>query len=312
MNSQAFMTMTQLARRPEELEKTEQYLKENLMRFLKRGEKVLICFPNREPDAVSGLMEKAVTKAGGVPLFWGPDFRWKALLRLAFIHRPSVIIGPPLVLLGLTKISRAAGTPLSVRHVLTAGYPCMDWMKDGIIRGLDCTIWGVFGPGTGAVVAGFSCGKSKGVHLRADMYDAQIVDKEGNVLPDGQKGDLVLIRRDDPSVRYLTQEQAALDRAQCPCGCTDPRLLDLQAGVGADRDLEELSCMLHSWTSILDCRVRKGPYGLELEVITFPGEKLPVFPTCAKRVVRAWNPEKDEPFWYSPRPANEPLFEENH
>ena len=312
MTHDAFIKMTQRARQPEELAKTVTYLKENLSRFIKQGEKVLICFPNREPDAISGLLEKAVADAGGIPIFWGPDFRWKALLRLAFSHRPSVIIGPPLVILGLTKLSRAAGTPLSVRHVVTAGYPCMDWMKDGIIRGLDCTIWGVFGPGTGAIVSGFSCGKSRGVHLRREIYDAQIVSEAGEKLPEGKLGNLILFRRDDPNVRYLTQEQAVLDSSPCPCGCTDPRVTDLQSGSGVDKELEELSNMLHSWTSILDCRVRKSSCGLELEVITFPGEKLPTFPTCAKRIVRPWNPDVDEPFWYAPRPSNEPIIEEKH
>ena len=308
MSNAAFARLTDRARKPEERKATAAYLTENLKRFVKNGEKVLICFPNREPDAISGLLEKAVVDAGAVPLFWGPDFRWKALLRLAFSHRPNVIIGPPLVLLGLTKISRAAGTPLSVRHVVTAGYPCLDWMKDGIIRGLDCTIWGVFGPGTGAIVSGFSCGKSSGVHLRSDLYDAQIMDERGEPAPEGALGDLILWRKDEPQTRFVTQERARLSTDPCPCGCDSPRLWDLQADKGADQSIVELRSTLHQWTSILDCKIQKGESGLELEVITFPGEKLPVFPACAKRIVRPWDPEKDEPFWYAPRPANEMFF----
>ena len=39
-----------------------------------------------------------------------------------------------------------------------------------------------------------------------------------------------------------------------------------------------------------------GIYGLELEIVKFPGEKLPKLPDCAKLILRSWNPELDEPF----------------
>ncbi len=61
-------------------------------------------------------------------------------------------------------------------------------------------------------------------------------------------------------------------------------------------ELTELHEKLLQWSSILDCRMAKTEYGLELELVAFPGEKLPKLPTAAKRIVRAFNPETDEPF----------------
>ena len=51
----------------------------------------------------------------------------------------------------------------------------------------------------------------------------------------------------------------------------------------------------------MDCRLNKGECGLEVEMIVFPGEKLPKLPNAAKRVIRPWDPETDEPFWYIPQ-----------
>jgi len=62
-------------------------------------------------------------------------------------------------------------------------------------------------------------------------------------------------------------------------------------------DIARLSGHLHRWTSILDCRVTRGDYGLELEIVTFPGEKLPKLPSCAKQVVRPWDPEREVPLF---------------
>lgn len=50
------------------------------------------------------------------------------------------------------------------------------------------------------------------------------------------------------------------------------------------------------WTSILDCRVEKTAAGLELELVVFPGERLPKLPSCARLVVRNWDPDRDVPF----------------
>ena len=63
-------------------------------------------------------------------------------------------------------------------------------------------------------------------------------------------------------------------------------------------ELVELGQQLHSWTSILDCRVARGEAGLEIEIVCFPGEKLPKLPNAAKLIIRPYNPKSDEPFTY--------------
>ncbi len=63
-----------------------------------------------------------------------------------------------------------------------------------------------------------------------------------------------------------------------------------------DPVLEQLRAELHGWSSILDCSVYRGGYGLELELVVFPREKLPALPSCARQVVCAWDPERDVPF----------------
>lgn len=53
---------------------------------------------------------------------------------------------------------------------------------------------------------------------------------------------------------------------------------------------------LLSWSSILDFRVSRTESGVVLEVVAFPGEKMPELPSCAKLILRQWNPETDAPF----------------
>lgn len=298
MEHRDFDELINMAGTPEGLSASVNYLTEKLS-FLKPKENVLICFTRNAPEEIGSLFEKAIAACGAVPVFWEKDYRWKTLLRQAFSNRVTTVIGPPLVVLGLGKIARYKNTPLSVRNVITAGYPCTDWMIEGINRCFDCNTSGCFTPGS-QLVCGFSCDKSDGVHLRDDVYGIEIVDGEGNLCADGQLGDMVVFAKENPSVRYPLGEQARLEKTPCACGCASPRLLDMQTGKISDLQLDSLTQKLISWTSVLDCRLRKGTYGLELELVVFPGEKLPKLPAAAKRVVRPWDPEKDEPFYYRP------------
>ncbi len=304
--------MAAMAEEPAMQADTIAYLAAHLCKFVKKGDSVLICFSDHSPGNISWLMEQAVKECGGVPVIWGPDRRWKTLLQQAFYSRAKTIIGLPLVILGLTKLKKYNGVPLYIRNVVTAGYPCLDWMIDGIIDGLDCSSWGSFGLGESGVVAGFSCGKSRGVHLREDVYGIDILDDTGNVLPVGETGEMVLYLKSDPGVRFPLGEQGRLEMTACACDRTACRLMDMYPGITKDDDLTELGQYLHSWTSVLDCRLKKGDYGLEMELVVFPGEKLPKLPSAARQVIRPWNPKHDEPFPYVPAVKNGIFSEESH
>lgn len=304
MDRSAYWKIAELAMEPQAQEKTIAYLTEHLRHFLRKQERVLICFLEHKAGNLSWLMEQAVRRCDATPVVWGPDHRWKTLLQQAFFSKATAIIGPPLILLGLAKLKRQSGTPLYIRRCITAGYPCLDWMIDGIVRGFDCEMGGCFTMGESGVVAGFACGRSWGVHLREEEYGVDIVDADGKCLPVGQIGEMVLYPKDLPHFRYPMGENARLVLDKCVCGSSAPRLLEMSPGSAADRELEEFQQYLHSWTSVLDCRVARSENGLEIEIICFAGEQLPKLPLAAKRIIRPWNPKNDEPFWYAPTLKN--------
>lgn len=216
-----------------DMEGTARCIAEKMRAFLKKGARVLICFEDSE-GTVGGLFRRAVELCEAVPVFWGPDRRWKALLKQAFFCKAGTVIGPPLLILGLTKLSRAMATPLYVRHAVIAGDSCGGWMTDGIANGLDCRVLEL-----------------------------------SNL------------------VTFSTIPQ------------TDAQLL----AVGDE---------IIRWSSVLDCRMRKGPGGLEIEIVVFPGEKLPRLPSCARLTVRAWEPETDVPFCISDDWTNHDFSGESH
>lgn len=304
MKRAAYRKIVELGMNPQARARTVDYLAEHLGHFLKKQERVLICFPESGENTLSGVMADAVRQCGGIPVVWESDHRWKTLLQQAFFSKVTAIIGPPLILLGLSKLKRQSRTPLYIRRVITAGYPCLDWMIEGLVKGFDCEVGGCFTLGESGVVAGFACGHSWGVHLREEEYGVDIVDHEGHSLPAGEIGEIVLYPRENPELRYSLGENARLEIRTCKCKSSAPRLLEMSYGSAVDKDLAELGQYLQSWTSVLDCRLHKSESGLEMEIICFAGEKLPKLPTAAKLVVRPWNPKSDTPFPYAPAMEN--------
>lgn len=296
-----FDILRDMAVQPQAQEATVAYLSEKLSCFLKKMDTVLICCPEQETGGLSHLMEQAVLRCDAIPVVWGADHRWKSLLRLAFSSRASTIISTPIITLGLAKLRSFYSIPLFIRNVVTVGYPSQDWIIDGIRRGLDCTDWGCFGIGTSGVVAGFSCPNVQGIHLRDEEYRVEIVDENGVVLPEDEDGEMVLSPVTAPDLRYFMGENACLHTGRCICGSTKPLLANIHPGrTEADTDLYELGRVLMSWSSILDCRLCKGRHGLELELVTLPGGRLPKLPTAAKQSIRVFDPEIDEPLPYDP------------
>lgn len=293
-----YQKLHELQTTPEALEKTVDYLADRLGQFLRANQRVLICYPRATPHSFGAILERAVEKCGCTPVFWGPDYRWKALLRQAFSMHLETVLGPPLVVLGLMKMARATATPLYISNAMLAGYPFSSWMVEGIRRGLDCRIWGCYSIGPGPVVVGFGCNQAAGIHIREELFEASIVDDQGRALPDPQRGRLLLTygKGTEDELVYDTEETAKLLHQPCVCGCDAPRVIETIYAGNDDPARKILEERLLAWSSILDYRVEKTPFGTSLELVVFQGEPLPQIPDCAKLLIRPWDPERDEPF----------------
>lgn len=79
--------------------------------------------------------------------------------------------------------------------------------------------------------AGFECRHHTGVHLNIDLCPLYVADADGNPLPMGASGEVVvsnLVNRATVLLNYRLGDIAALLPDQCPCGRSLPLLSDLQ------------------------------------------------------------------------------------
>ena len=77
----------------------------------------------------------------------------------------------------------------------------------------------ISGPGVA-----FECSEQTGMHINEDHFIAEIIDpKTGEVLPDGEKGELVftsITKQAFPLIRYRTKDICVLTHEKCSCGRT--------------------------------------------------------------------------------------------
>lgn len=81
----------------------------------------------------------------------------------------------------------------------------------------------ISGPGVS-----FECSAQTGMHINEDHFIAEIIDPQtGEVLPDGEKGELVftsITKEAFPLLRYRTRDICVLSHEECPCGRTHVKM----------------------------------------------------------------------------------------
>lgn len=81
----------------------------------------------------------------------------------------------------------------------------------------------ISGPGVS-----FECSAQTGMHINEDHFIAEIIDPNtGEVLPDGEKGELVftsITKEAFPLLRYRTRDICVLTREKCSCGRTHVKM----------------------------------------------------------------------------------------
>ena len=107
--------------------------------------------------------------------------------------------------------------------------PWTQEMRESIEKTLGIKAYDIYGLTelSGPGVA-FECSEQNGMHINEDHFVAEIINPEtGEVLPEGEKGELVFTALDKeafPVIRYRTRDICVLSRKKCSCGRTHIRM----------------------------------------------------------------------------------------
>ncbi len=103
--------------------------------------------------------------------------------------------------------------------------PWTEEMRRSIEETLGIKAYDIYGlTETSGPGVSFECEEQTGMHINEDHFLAEIIDPDtGEVLPEGEKGELVFTSLDKeafPLLRYRTRDICVLSRKKCSCGRT--------------------------------------------------------------------------------------------
>ena len=221
--------------------------------MLAAGEKCFIAFPFTGSFGLGDLIAKAVERLGGVPIRAGFGQTWREMCSLVRQTKPETYIGFPVTLLSL---ARMYGSDFPVQRALVSGDACPEGVMEELEKILGSKLYPHYGSRECGLGGAVTCTAFEGMHIRENHIIPEIVDEHGNVLPDGEYGELVLttIGADAmPLIRYRTGDYTRI-LPPCKCGGVTKRLGRVSRKEDAI-SIEKMDSELFGISALVDYRV---------------------------------------------------------
>ena len=128
---------------------------------------------------------------------------------------------------------------ISLKAGIFGAEPWTEEMRRGIEKALGIKAYDIYGlTETSGPGVSFECSEQTGMHVNEDHFLPEIIDPDtGEVLPEGEKGELVFTSLDKeafPLLRYRTRDICVLSRKKCSCGRT---LIKMAKPMGRSDDM---------------------------------------------------------------------------
>lgn len=218
--------------------------------MLNPGEKCCIAFPFTGPFGLGDLIAQAVERLGGVPVKAGFGQTWEELCSLVRETRPETYIGFPVTLLSLIRMYDG---DFPIRRALVSGDACPKGVMEELEKALRSKLYPHYGSRECGLGGAVTCPVFEGMHLRENHILPEIVDENGNVLPEGEYGELVITTiglEAMPLIRYRTGDFTRI-LPPCPCGGVTKRL-DTVSRKEGEISIEVLDSALFAIPELVD------------------------------------------------------------
>lgn len=239
---------------PRDTEFTVGFFAAGISEMLGPGEKCFIAFPFTGPFGLGDLIAQAVERLGAIPVRAGFGQSWQEMIDLMKETQPETYIGFPVTLLSL---GRLYGEDFPVQRALVSGDACPAGVMGALEKMLGSKLYPHYGSRECGLGGAVTCPAHEGMHLRENHIIPEIIDEKGNVLPDGEYGELVLttIGADAmPLIRYRTGDYTRI-LPPCPCGGITRRLDTVSRREGMI-SIENLDSVLFQIPELVDYRIK--------------------------------------------------------
>ena len=185
----------------------------------------------------------------------------------------------------------------SIKRALISGDACPETVMKAIEKILGTPLWPHYGSREMGLGGAICCQAHEGMHMRENHCITEIIDKEGNVLPDGQWGELVITTigmEAQPLIRYRTGDHTRIIPGKCICG-SEVRRLDFVRRIDQSKSMREMDELLFQFPELVDYCVRSvgGKKEITALFISDNGEEL-IRNVCAEKNIISLDCRKAE------------------
>ncbi|MCR5174826.1 MAG: AMP-binding protein [Oscillospiraceae bacterium] len=205
-------------------DRTRDYFAEGLTELICPGDIVLSGFPNTDANSLGGLLSSAVTAIGAEIFCVTGRESYREMADLAVTAGCTVYVGPPVLLLSLLRIMKERS---SLRRALISGDLCPPAVRSACEEMLGTRVFAHYGLRESGLGGAMECQAHEGMHIRENDLIFEVIGPEGEALPDGIWGELVLTSiglEAMPLFRYRTGDRGRILPGRCACGSAVKRL----------------------------------------------------------------------------------------
>ena len=208
---------------PADQELTIDFFQQGMSTLAGPGDRVLILLPGERIGSVGDLLASALTRLGAQPIMHGVVRNLSETMGIMMQEEVDSLVGIPVQVLALARhAEHVAEQRLHLKSVLLS----TDYVPRAVLRELGrlwgCDVFEHYGMAEMGLGGGVDCAAHAGYHMReADLYFEIIDPITGDLLPEGEKGEVVvttLTRQGMPLIRYRTGDISRFIPGPCPCG----------------------------------------------------------------------------------------------
>lgn len=189
---------------------------------------VMILMPCRRPGSIGVLLQEGLERSGVKVIPYGlpDDDSIEQILDMMEKERVTTCVALASHMSQIAEKSSSYDIPM--RSVLLSAEYVSEANRRIISEAWDCRIFEHYGMTEMGLGCAVSCPELNGYHVReSDLYIEIINPETGEVLPDGEEGEIVfttLTRKGMPFIRYRTGDWSSIMKGSCKCGSVLKRL----------------------------------------------------------------------------------------
>lgn len=205
-------------------ELTVDFFRHGMKLIVDESDVFMILMPCSRPGSIGVLLREGLERNGVRVISYGlPDGNdSEKILQIMEKERVTSCVALATQLAAIAEKAAGAGYDIPMRSVLLSAEYVSEKSRKTINNAWGCKIFEHYGMTEMGLGCAVHCPELKGCHIReCDLYLEIIDPVTGEVLPDGEEGEIVfttLTRRGMPFIRYRTGDRSSFIKEPCSCG----------------------------------------------------------------------------------------------